>query len=331
MTAHGRATAAKGAGNPNAPIVAPITESFHRLRHRRSVSHAAPGSGPLPPLGRQRHISLVLQYEPIRGHVPQDHRDPDRRARIPCPASTSPRRKSSAQELEHIFTEAVALRRARGPHPQPGRLFRAGDRQGERDRAARPGGRTTGRITTSAATGAPGSARSTPAASPRRSSAPTTPGPTALDGRLIGAPSTAEIEGFDKADWPLHPVRAGDLGGVPLHQPRRRARAVRPGLRAAARPVQPVQPAQPAGARAPIEYDVNGQLEAALPELLRVLPLRPGASRAGQAHPAHQRRERPDRGPVLGGFMVLNRGRGEHDDERPDTAASRWAICRRRT
>ena len=28
----------------------------------------------------------------------------------------------------------------------------------------------------------------------------------ALDGRLIGAPSTADIENFDKADWPLHPV-----------------------------------------------------------------------------------------------------------------------------
>jgi Rieske 2Fe-2S family protein len=28
----------------------------------------------------------------------------------------------------------------------------------------------------------------------------------ALDGRLIGAPSTADIEGFDKGDWPLVPV-----------------------------------------------------------------------------------------------------------------------------
>jgi Rieske 2Fe-2S family protein len=27
-----------------------------------------------------------------------------------------------------------------------------------------------------------------------------------LDGRLIGAPSTGDIEGFDKSDWPLHPV-----------------------------------------------------------------------------------------------------------------------------
>src|SRR5512134_2611220 len=27
-----------------------------------------------------------------------------------------------------------------------------------------------------------------------------------LDGRLIGAPSTADIENFDKADWPLHQV-----------------------------------------------------------------------------------------------------------------------------
>ena len=30
-----------------------------------------------------------------------------------------------------------------------------------------------------------------------------------LDGRLIGAPSTQDIEGFNKADWPLHAVATG--------------------------------------------------------------------------------------------------------------------------
>ena len=66
----------------------------------------------------------------------------------------------------------------------------------------------------------------------------------ALDGRLIGAPSTTELEGFDKADYPLHPVAVAELGRVPLHQPGRRSRAVRPGLRAADRPVRPLQPAE---------------------------------------------------------------------------------------
>ncbi len=31
----------------------------------------------------------------------------------------------------------------------------------------------------------------------------------ALDGRLLGAPSTADIEGFDKADYPLHAIHVG--------------------------------------------------------------------------------------------------------------------------
>ena len=34
-----------------------------------------------------------------------------------------------------------------------------------------------------------------------------------LDGRLIGAPSADTIEGFDKADWPLHPVASATWEG----------------------------------------------------------------------------------------------------------------------
>lgn len=34
-----------------------------------------------------------------------------------------------------------------------------------------------------------------------------------LDGRLIGAPSTADIEGFDKSDYPLHGVAAAEWEG----------------------------------------------------------------------------------------------------------------------
>ena len=36
-------------------------------------------------------------------------------------------------------------------------------------------------------------------------------------------------------------------------------------------------------------------------------------------------------GPFTGGFMVINRGHREPDDERHGRAASRWATCRRRT
>ena len=49
----------------------------------------------------------------------------------------------------------------------------------------------------------------------------------ALDGRLIGAPSTADIEGFDKADWPLHPVAVATWEGFLFINLAERARAVR--------------------------------------------------------------------------------------------------------
>jgi Rieske 2Fe-2S family protein len=35
----------------------------------------------------------------------------------------------------------------------------------------------------------------------------------ALDGRLVGAPSTADLEGFSKSDWPLRPVAVGTWEG----------------------------------------------------------------------------------------------------------------------
>ena len=118
-----------------------------------------------------------------------------------------------------------------------------------------------------------------------------------LDGRLIGAPSTNDIENFDKADWPLFPVPVSHLGRLPVHQPGRAARAVRAGLGPAPRPLQPVQPAQPeGGADHRLRREV--QLEAPVPELLGVLPLRPGAPRPRQAHAAHERRERSHRGTV---------------------------------
>ena len=64
-------------------------------------------------------------------------------------ARTLPRRYYTSpeifsEELEQIFTEALALRRARGPDPQAGRLFPAADRQGEHHRAARPRRRLPG-------------------------------------------------------------------------------------------------------------------------------------------------------------------------------------------
>ena len=136
-----------------------------------------------------------------------------------------------------------------------------------------------------------------------------------LDGRLIGAPSTNDLEGFDKADWPLHPVAVATWEGLPLHQPRAGRGAVRQGVELAHGAILPLQPAQPQGAP---DHRVRREveLEAALPELLGVLPLRPGPSRARQAHPADQRRERPDRRSVHRGLHGDQPGPRESHDER---------------
>ena len=89
-----------------------------------------------------------------------------------------------------------------------------------------------------------------------------------LDGRLIGAPSTADIENFDKADWPLHPVAVATWEGFLFINLADDPEPFDTGLGAAAGPVQPVQPAQPARCTGPSSTTSGLQLEAAVPELL---------------------------------------------------------------
>src|SRR5439155_1567372 len=79
---------------------------------------------------------------------------------------------------------------------------------------------------------------------------------------------------------------ARDLGGLRFRQPRGGPRAVRTGLRAGRRAVQPLQPLRPEG-RAPGRLRRRGQLEADLPELLRMPALPRHPPRAREAYPLH--------------------------------------------
>ena len=181
--------------------------------------------------------------------------------------------------------------------PNPGDYFTAGDREGERHRPARPRGRVPGVLQRLPPPRHPALRgahrpllRDDPVPLPRLDLRPRRPAHRGAlhrrhrelrQGRLAAPPGGA---------WP--PGRASSSSTWPSEPEPFDA-----GLGAAAGPVQPVQPAEPEGAP---DHRVRRalQLEAAVPELLRVLPLRPGPPGARQAHPAHQRRERPDRGPV---------------------------------
>ena len=265
---------------------------------------------------------------PYRGHVPQDHRDLDRR-RPHAPTRILYLVRAVCRGAGADLHQAVALRGPGGPAGRARRLLPAGDRQGEHHRPQGPRGRVPrvlqrlpppGNPPVRGAHRQPG--RHHPVPVPRLDLRPRRP----ADRRAVHQ-RDRELR---QARLAAPPRRRGDLGWLPVHQSGRRAGAVRPGLGAAAGPVHPVQPGQPRGGphhrvRRPV------QLEAAVPELLRVLPLRPGASRARQAHAAHQRRERPDRRPVhrrLHGAQPRHR---EHDDERAGRAGWRWASCPTKT
>ena len=222
-----------------------------------------------------------------------------------------------AEELEHIFTKRWLCVGREDRLPKPGRLVHPGHRQGEHHRAARSRGRATGRTTTSAATAAPGSARST-AGSSRRDH------PVSLPRLDLRARRPADRRPVHRRDRGLRQGATGRCTRWPW----------RPG-KASCSSTWPTQPEPFDQAWAPllgrfsrfnlpnlkvartIEYDVQVELEAAVPELLGVLPLRAGAPGAGQAHAAHQRRERPDRGPVHRRLHGDQPRRREHDHERP--------------
>jgi glycine betaine catabolism A len=128
-----------------------------------------------------------------------------------------------------------------------------------------------------------------------------------LDGRLIGAPSTGEIEHFDKADWPLHPVAVATWEGflfislarepepfdeawAPLRG--RFSRFNLPNLKVART----------------IDYDVRANWKLLFQNYSECY-------HCGPVHPALAKLTPPTsgendltEGPFTGGFMVLNRG-----------------------
>ena len=136
-----------------------------------------------------------------------------------------------------------------------------------------------------------------------------------LDGRLIGAPSTNDLDGFDKADYPLLQVASAVWEGFLFinlaEEPEPFEHAWAPLLGKFSRFNMP-------NLKVGRTHRVRrqGELEAAAAELLRVLPLRAGASGAGQDHAAHERRERPDRGAVHGWLHDHRARGGKPDDER---------------
>ena len=115
-----------------------------------------------------------------------------------------------------------------------------------------------------------------------------------LDGRLIGVPDQRELEGFDKADYPLIQAHVALWEGFLFinlaEEPEPFAEAFAPLLGR----VGKWNLRGPQGGSA-LRVRREGQLEAAVPELLRVLSLLAAASVAGEALAAHQRRERPHR------------------------------------
>ncbi|HEX6533405.1 MAG TPA: aromatic ring-hydroxylating dioxygenase subunit alpha [Gemmatimonadaceae bacterium] len=129
----------------------------------------------------------------------------------------------------------------------------------------------------------------------------------ALDGRLIGAPSSDAIDGFDRNEWPLHPVGVASWEGfVFIHlgdAPEPFAEAFAPLIGRFARWALPSLVV----ART-IEYDVAANWKLILQnysECYHCAPVHPALSRL--TPPTSGENDLVD-GPFLGGYMVLNEG-----------------------
>ena len=112
-----------------------------------------------------------------------------------------------------------------------------------------------------------------------------------LAGRLLKAPHTEGVE-VDPDDFSLHPVGRRGVGGLRVREPHA-GRVTRGALRRRRRQGRR-QPRQLrhglAGHRPDADLRRGGQLEGDRRELQRVLPLRPGAPRAGAAGAGVRRR-----------------------------------------
>ena len=191
------------------------------------------------------------------------------------------------------------------------------------------------RRTTSAGTAAPSSSRPSPGAAPqpvprRRCAAPTTRGPTRLDGSLLRAP---HAEGVDRSRLLAAPGGGGRVGRAssscdldPDRRPSGQAGA--PLASTVERPDADAGQLRHRGAghRADVELRGGGELEGGRRELQRVLPLRPGAPRAVPAGAGLRRRRRR---PGLGQRGAAPRGCLDvHDDRDDDAGAAARAWTR---
>jgi glycine betaine catabolism A len=130
-----------------------------------------------------------------------------------------------------------------------------------------------------------------------------------LDGHLIGAPSTADIEGFDKADYPLHAVPVAEWEGfifyslaerpqpfdavfAPLHG--RFSRFNLPSLTSARR----------------IDYDVQSNWKLLFQNYSECYHCSPVHPALVKLTPATSGENDLYDGPFLGGYMVINEGAG---------------------
>ena len=161
-----------------------------------------------------------------------------------------------------------------------------------------------------------------PRARPPRCAAPTTPGPTASTAACCKAPH-ADLD--DTSGFALNPVGVETWGGfVFVHLSPERARPLAESVAGAAGTLANYGLADLV-VGATLHLRRGGQLQGAPRELQRVLPLRPGASRAVPAGAVVRRRRRR---PRLGGRHPAPRGRLDvhdhgHDHARPAAGPGR--------
>ena len=134
--------------------------------------------------------------------------------------------------------------------------------------------------------------------------------------RPVGAQTSDSIRGIRQEELPARERADRELGGIPLHQSERASGAVRTGVRVAHRPLRALQSSRAHG-RAHDRVRRQGELEARVSELFRVLSLLAGPSAAHQDHAIEQRRERSVRGPVPRRLHGDQRAAREPVDERP--------------
>jgi Rieske 2Fe-2S family protein len=137
----------------------------------------------------------------------------------------------------------------------------------------------------------------------------------ALDGRLVGAPHMDDVPGFDKADYPLHRVKLGPLGGLHFCESWGRLDTARR-LQVTGRLVRAVE-----GKIFALEYVdlATGEtdrvrrareLEVDVRKLFGVLSLPRCASAVAERFRPYDSAENDLReGPFLGGFMKINPGK----------------------